>query len=73
MAWKAEVLVQGSWSQNSEVWPDKESAQSAGLDLFGRWFLVEDSRAVEVDEEVNRPTWIEWCARGMKPPKSVTL
>jgi len=73
MAWKAEVFVQGSWSQNSEVWPDEISALGAAADLFGRWFLVEDYRAVEVDAEINRPSWLEWVDTGHKPPKSVTL
>jgi len=73
MSWKAEVLVQGTWSQNSEVWPDAHSAAQAGADLRGRWFLVEGVQVVEVDEEVNRPAWGVWCATGHKPPRSVRL
>ena len=60
MAFKAEVYVQGGWSQNGEVWPDEESALAAGRDLYSRWVLVEGVRAVRVDENPNRPTWKAW-------------
>lgn len=69
MGWKAEVLVQGSWSQNAEVWPDEQSALKAGHDLMGRWMLVQDHRAVEVDEEPNRPAWKD----APRMPRRVTL
>ena len=57
MGYKAEVLVQGKWHQNGEVWPDAESAKKAGADLQRRWTLVRDWRCVEVVHEPNRPEW----------------
>lgn len=60
MGWKAEMLCQGSWSQNGEVWPDPESARRAARDLFNRWMVPSDWRIVEVDEEPNRLTWDEY-------------
>jgi len=75
MGFKAEVRVRGEsgFSQNGEVWPDRDSAHAAGTDLWSRWTLVEDVRVVEVDDEPNRPTWKEWCETGHKPPRSVSL
>ena len=57
--YKAEVLVDGVWWQNAIVWPDRESAEKAAWDLWARWSLTAGHRAVEVDEEPNRPTWAE--------------
>ena len=73
MAFKAEVFVEGTWSQNGETWPDSESADCAGRDLLSRWFVPTDSRVVEVDEVPNRPTWDEWVAKNGLPPCSVSL
>jgi len=70
---KTEVLVEGKWSQNGVVWPDRESAEQAGVDLLGRWFVPTDSRAVEVSDDPNRPTWTEHTARHGLPPRSVSL
>ncbi len=69
MGWKTEVFVQGEWASNAVVWPDEQSALSAGRDLMSRWLLVEDFRAVEVDEEPNRPAW----ADAPRMPRRVTL
>jgi hypothetical protein len=33
--------------------PQKEEAEENAADLMMRWFAVQDSRAVEVDEPVN--------------------
>jgi len=74
MGFKAEVLVGGSeWSQNAVVWPDRESAEKAALDLYGRWTLTTGHRAVEVAEEPNRPTWDEHVALHGLPPRSVRV
>ncbi len=70
---KAEVLVEGKWSQNSVVWPDLESAEIAARDLYGRWTMTADHRAVEVDEEPNVSTWDEHTAKHGTPPKRVVL
>ena len=64
MSFKAEVLVDGEWGQNGVVWPDRESAEKAAADLYGRWTLTTGHRAVESDEEPNRPTWDVWLERG---------
>jgi len=53
MSWKPEVYVQGSWSQNGLVFKTKEEAEQSARELMGRWMLVEDTRAVEVDKPVN--------------------
>lgn len=60
-----EVFVEGKWSRNAVVWPDKESADKAGWDLLGRWMVPTACRAVETDEEPNRPTWDEYVATAM--------
>lgn len=73
MTYKAEVLVQGEWSRNGEVWPDEASAFAAGQDLMGRWTLVRDHRVVAVDEPANRPTWEERVAAHGLPPRRVQL
>lgn len=73
MGWKTEVLVEGKWSSNAVVWPDEDSARTAGNDLLMRWFGPTDYRAVEVNEEPNRPTWDEHVAGHGLPPKSVQL
>ena len=53
MSWKPEVLVNGKWSRNGLVFATKEEAERSAHDLMNRWTLVEDCRAVEVDEIVN--------------------
>lgn len=73
MGWKQEVLVSGTWSRDGVVWPDEASAMSAGHDLLMRWFVPTDHRAVEVDEEPNRPTWYEWVNEHGLPAQSVQL
>jgi hypothetical protein len=73
MGWKSEMLCDGQWCPNGVVWPDKDSALMAGHDLFHRWFVPTDYRAVRVDEEPNRPTWDEYVAEHGLPAKSVQL
>jgi len=53
MSWKPEVLVHGQWSQNALVFATEDEAKESANDLMNRWLLVEDCRAVEVDEPVN--------------------
>tara|TARA_R100001086_G_scaffold191642_1_gene109010 strand:- start:472 stop:702 length:231 start_codon:yes stop_codon:yes gene_type:complete len=72
--YKAEVLLAGGeWGQNGIVWPDRASAEEAARDLWSRWTLTTDHRAVEVDEPPNRPTWDEHVAAHGLPPRSVRL
>ena len=73
MGFKAEVEVNGQWGQNAVIWPDRTSAEQASLDLYTRWTLTTAHRAVEVDEEPNRPTWDEWVAARGLPPRSAII
>lgn len=73
MGFKAEVLVDGTWSQNGEVWPDEDSAEKAGYDLLCRWFVPTDYRVVEVREMPNRPSWEKWVTDHGLPKKHVKL
>lgn len=73
IGWITEVLVDGTWSGNAVVWPDEDSALSAGSDLLMRWFIPTDYRATATDQEPNRPTWDEHVAENGLPPKSVQV
>ena len=53
MSWKPEVKVDGQWSQNALVFATQEEAAASALNLYGRWMMTTDHRAVEVDEAVN--------------------
>ncbi len=53
MSWKPEVKVNGEWGRNALVFATKEEAEESAYDLYGRWTLTTDYRAVEVDEPVN--------------------
>jgi len=71
---KSEVFVDGEWGRNGVTWPDLISAERAAADLYSRWTLTTDHRAVEVeDEEPNRPSWDEWVAEHGLPPRRVSL
>jgi hypothetical protein len=58
MSWKPEVFVEGKWSRNGLVFATEQEAKDSARDLMMRWFAVEDSRAVEVDEPV-RHTYVD--------------
>lgn len=47
MSWKPEVFVAFAWSHNQLVFATKDEAERCAHDLFMRWTLCEDSRAVE--------------------------
>lgn len=54
MPWRPEVFVERKWSHNALVFATEQEARENARDLFLRWTLCEDSRAVEVtDAEVN--------------------
>ena len=73
-AFKGEVFVDGEWASNSVRWPTLESAEKAAADLYSRWTLTTDYRAVEVPgEEPNRPSWEEWIDEHGLPPRRVSL
>ena len=71
--YKAEVYVDGAWNQSGVVWPDRESAEEAARDLWSRWTLTTDHRAIEVEEPPNRGTWTEHVAAHGLPPRSVRI
>lgn len=58
MAWKPEMLVEGTWCRNNLVFATKEEAAGNARSLRLRWLAVEACRAVEVDEPVNY-SWID--------------
>lgn len=53
MSWKPEVFVERKWSQNALVFATREEAEQNARDLYLRWTLCEDYRAVESDQPVN--------------------
>lgn len=79
MAWKPEVKVQGDWSSNALVFASRDEASNYAADLWSRWTLCDDYRAVEVEAPVTH----EWSGeRGLKnletgterfPARSVSL
>jgi len=72
--YKSEVKVDNEWGRNGVTWPDLYSAEQAAADLYSRWSLTTDYRAVEVQgEEPNRPSWDVWVAEHGLPPRSVSL
>ena len=65
--------AEGDWGTNGQVWPDPESAASAGLNLLMRWTGCKDTRVITVDEAPNMPTWDEHVAERGLPPLRVKL
>jgi hypothetical protein len=53
MSWKPEVKVEGEWSRNGLAFATEDEAKRSAFDLMGRWFLVEDYRAVHSNQPVN--------------------
>ncbi len=53
MNWKPEVKVENEWGQNALVFATKEEAQWYAKDLYNRWLLATDWRAVESSDPVN--------------------
>jgi len=53
MSWKPEVFVENKWYRNSLVFATETEAADNARALMWRWFLVQDSRAIEVDDPVN--------------------
>lgn len=58
MSWKPEVEVQGEFKQNGLVFATEQEAKDNARDLFHRWMLCTDSRAVESDLPVNYK-WVD--------------
>lgn len=55
MSFKPEVSTDGgrTFHQNNLAFATREEAEASAKDLFGRWMLVTDWRAVESDQPVN--------------------
>lgn len=55
MSFKPEVSTDGgvTFNENNLAFATREEAEASAKDLFGRWMLVTDWRAVESDEPVN--------------------
>jgi hypothetical protein len=53
MSWKPQVYVDGQWSSNQLVFATHEEAARYAHDLFLRWTLTTDHRAIESDETPN--------------------
>jgi hypothetical protein len=51
--WKPEVLVNGQWGQNALVFATEEEAIANARNLFWRWTLCADYRAVPSEDPVN--------------------
>jgi hypothetical protein len=56
LAWKADMLVGGGWVSNSLRFATQEEAAGYARDLFARWTLVQEWRAVACDDAVTS-TW----------------
>ena len=52
MSWKPQVKVNGNWEKNNVAFAPKEEAAKSASDLFDRWVICTDHRAVESDESV---------------------
>ena len=50
MSWKPEVYVDGAWNANALRFETEEEARTYAADLYRRWTLTSDFRAVESDE-----------------------
>ena len=52
--WKPEISTDGgkSFSQNAQVFATREEAETMARDIFNRWLLATDYRAVESNEPV---------------------
>lgn len=53
--YRPEISTDGgkSFGQNAQVFATKEEAETMAKDIFNRWMLATDYRAVESDEPVN--------------------
>ena len=54
-SWKPEISTDGgkTFGQNGQAFATEEEAKRMAKDIFDRWMLATDYRAVESDEPVN--------------------
>ncbi len=53
MSYKPEILVEGEWCPNGIVFNTIEETLEYAKDLYTRWMMAEDFRAVPSTENVN--------------------
>lgn len=55
MSWKPEISTDGgkTFGQNGQAFATEAEARTMAADIFSRWMLATDYRAVESDEPVN--------------------
>ena len=55
MNYRPEISTDGgkSFGQNAQVFATKEEAEAMAKDIFSRWMLATDYRAVETEDPVN--------------------
>ena len=65
-SWKPEVMTNSSgvWSDNALRFATQKEAEDSARDLFGRWTLVTEWRAVESTDSVNF-AWIDGALKAI--------
>ena len=54
MSWKPAIKTSGGdFHLNGQAFETKEEAEAMAKDIFGKWMLATDYKAVESDEPVN--------------------
>jgi hypothetical protein len=53
MSYRPMVHVQGEWAGNGLRFATSDEAEASARNLMARWFLVDDIRVDESDDEVN--------------------
>ncbi len=53
MSYRPMVYVQGEWAGNGVRFATSDEAEASARNLMARWFLVDDIRVDESDDEVN--------------------
>ena len=54
MSWKPAIKTSGEeYSLNAQAFETKEEAEAMAKDIFSRWMLATDHKAVESDEPAN--------------------
>jgi hypothetical protein len=53
MSYRPMVYVQGAWAGNGLRFATSDEAEASARNLMARWFLVDDIRVDESEDEVN--------------------
>jgi hypothetical protein len=53
MSYRPMVYVQGEWAGNGLRFATSDEAEASARNLMARWFLVDDIRVDESEDEVN--------------------